>query len=147
MQNVLKGIVCAVATGAAVVVYVPTGHRALAQEVRTQSSGVYSAAQARRGEAVYLQNCTSCHGATLVGAEGGPALVGAAFDDNWSGMTLGDLFEKVRATMPASAPGSLTLKEYADVLAFMLSVGKAPAGATDLPAEPAQLNVITYRKP
>src|SRR6266849_605395 len=74
---------------------------------RSVKDGVYSKAQAGRGQALYTQNCFVCHGETATGGDSGPALSGEGFMDNWKGQTLGDLFDKISQTMPASAPGSL----------------------------------------
>ena len=117
----------------------------VAPQSRSQWDGIYSEAQARRGAAIYGRDCRACHGATLLGAEGGPSLIGADFDSTWSGRTIGELFEKIRSTMPQSAPGSLTEREYADVLAYVLSAGRFPAGTTELPAQPGLLNLLQYQ--
>jgi mono/diheme cytochrome c family protein len=103
-----------------------------AQTGKTQRSGIFTEAQAKRGETVYRQNCASCHGHTLSGAEGGPALVGPDFDSEWNGLTIKDLFDRIRISMPQSAPGSLSNTQYMDVIAFLLKIGKAPAGEMEL---------------
>ena len=46
------------------------------QEMRSVWDGVYTAEQAKRGEALYGQHCAACHGGTLLGAEAAPALTG-----------------------------------------------------------------------
>jgi len=38
----------------------------LAQTSRSVWDGVYTEAQAKRGEAIYEQNCVSCHGPALM---------------------------------------------------------------------------------
>jgi len=55
--------------------------------------GVYSSAQATRGEKAYRENCASCHGVNLEGSGQMPPLSGSDFTTNWNGMTLGDLFD------------------------------------------------------
>src|SRR3989442_1483772 len=78
---------------------------ALAQETqRTVWDGVYSPAQAQRGEAAFVQACSNCHGRTLEGADMTPALTGGAFMANWDGLTVGDLFDRIRISMPADRP-------------------------------------------
>ncbi len=49
--------------------------------------------------------------------------------------------------MPATAPGSLSPEQTADVIAYLLSVGKYPAGAADLPAKAEALKTITLDAP
>ena len=37
-----------------------------------------------------------------------PPLVGGAFTSNWNDLTVGDLFERIRTTMPLDTPGRLS---------------------------------------
>lgn len=104
----------------------------MAQTSRSVWDGVYTDAQAKRGAAVYAANCASCHGTALNGGESAPPLTGSEFFSNWDGLTLGDLFDRIRSTMPADNPGKLTREQDADVLAFMLSVSQFPAGQSEL---------------
>jgi mono/diheme cytochrome c family protein len=114
-----------------------------AQQPRTTWDGVYTAEQARRGAALYKTHCATCHGDTLMGAEAAPALVGDTFNGTWEGVPLADLFERARATMPQDKPGSLSRVQNAEILAYMLEVGKFPAGTAQLDAQ--ALGGITYR--
>src|SRR5262249_50257110 len=43
-----------------------------AQQTKTQWNGIYTEAQAARGEPLYAQNCASCHGPELTGGEMAP---------------------------------------------------------------------------
>lgn len=116
---------------------------------RSVWDGVYTEEQAKRGETVYQKECAACHGEMLNGGESAPALTGGAFQSNWNGLTLGDLFDRIRKTMPLSAPGRLTRQQDADVLAFMLNVNKFPAGKTELYRQSEMLKEIRFesRKP
>jgi len=105
-------------------------------------SGVFSAAQAKRGEAIAGKRCATCHNADLAGGQDGPALVGADALQAWSGTTVGDLFDRVKTTMPADAPQSLSPQETADLVAFILSQNKCPAGDKELPSEMDALKQI-----
>ncbi len=106
-------------------------------------SGVYSAAQAERGLSVILGECARCHGNTLLGGENDtPPLVGAPFQSKWSGLTLGELFEKMYTTMPSDSPGRLSKSDYADALAYILATNKYPAGDKDLAANADALKQI-----
>jgi mono/diheme cytochrome c family protein len=105
-------------------------------------SGVFSAAQATRGEAIAGRRCASCHNADLAGGQDGPALVGADVLRAWSGTTVGDLFDKIRTTMPADAPQSLSAQDTADIVAFILSQNKCPSGEKELPSDLAALKQI-----
>jgi mono/diheme cytochrome c family protein len=107
---------------------------AVAQEAtRSVWDGVYTQDQADRGRPLYNQHCASCHADTLMGGEMSPPLVGGEFMSNWNGLTLGDLFERIRTSMPQNKPGTLSREVNADITAYILSVNKFPAGKTELP--------------
>ena len=117
-----------------------------APEEQTVRSGVYTDAQAIRGGAVYAQKCASCHGANLDGVGQAPPLAGKDFTDGWIDLTAGDLFERIRISMPADSPGSLRRPDVADVLAFMLSKSAYPSGPSDLLGDVTALKTITFVK-
>ena len=105
---------------------------ALGQTSRSVWDGVYTAEQAERGAALYSMECASCHGLALNGGEMAPALTGGEFLSNWSGLTVGDLFDRIRQSMPADRPGSLNREKNADILAHILSMNQFPAGTMEL---------------
>ena len=119
---------------------------ARAQGVAPRSvwTGVYTSEQATRGGPLYSASCGSCHGPALEGGEMAPALSGGPFNANWNGLTLGDLFERVRISMPQNSPGSLSRQAYVDILAFMLRSGSFPEGQSELPRETELLKQITF---
>ena len=106
--------------------------------------GVYSEAQATRGKALYSQECASCHGSELTGGEMAPPLAGGEFMAGWDGLTIGDLFERVRISMPQNAPGSLSGQQNADILAFILSANKYPTGTSELSNQAMVLKTIKF---
>jgi S-disulfanyl-L-cysteine oxidoreductase SoxD len=105
-------------------------------------SGVYSAEQAKRGEASANRSCAKCHNADLTGGQDGPSLVGRETLDAWSALTLGDLFDRIKTTMPADAPQTLSAQETADILAYLLSLNRCPPGEKDLPSDAAALGQV-----
>lgn len=109
-------------------------------------TGLYSEAQATRGERLYEQYCTACHGAKLEGNPAAP-LAGGVFLSRWADgqHTLDDLFYIVRMQMPYSAPGSLAKQQYADIVAFVLKANAYPAGEAELTPSPADLKRITLQ--
>ena len=109
---------------------------------KTTWDGVYSEAQAKRGEALYSTKCAGCHGPDLAGADTAPSLTGPDFNSGWNDQTADDLSERVRTTMPGDAPGSLSRAEVADVVAFIFSKDRFPAGPTDLPTTSPELKEI-----
>src|SRR5262252_1680937 len=111
-------------------------------EKRSVWDGVFTVEQAKRGQARYNAQCASCHGDTLAGGESAPALAGGEFLSTWNGLTLGDLFDRTRTTMPQNKPGSLSREASAEILAYVLSVNQFPAGKADLPQSSEALREI-----
>jgi mono/diheme cytochrome c family protein len=109
--------------------------------------GVYSATQAARGSDGFARNCAICHGASLGGMGEAPALVGAQFISDFNGLSVGDLFERIRTTMPLNNPGGLSRDQYADILAFMLKSNGYPVGSRELYRRTEYLNVIRFEPP
>jgi mono/diheme cytochrome c family protein len=93
--------------------------------------GVYTAAQARRGQAQFEQNCALCHRADLGGLSG-PALKGDRFLDQWREFQLEVLVNDMRSQMPQRSPGSLPANAYLDIAAYLLEANGLPAGKTEL---------------
>jgi len=104
--------------------------------------GVYTDEQAKRGEAIYYARCAGCHGPELEGGDMTPALTGGMFTSNWNDLSVGDLFERIRVTMPLDSPRTLSRQQSADVLAFLLKANRWPAGAAELPRELEPLKEI-----
>ncbi len=94
----------------------------------------YTLAQARAGAVVYRRSCLQCHGADLQGAAGpsvaGTEFVATATRNKWS---LSDVRTTVFENMPFSNPGSLTPKQYAGVMAFLLASNCYPPGSKPFP--------------
>jgi mono/diheme cytochrome c family protein len=96
---------------------------------RTVWDGVYTEAQADRGKELVVGHCGYCHGEDLKGGPGAPQLVGPEFMFGWINRTAGDFFEQVQMTMPLDAPGSMTPRQYADVVAAIFRANGFPAHA------------------
>lgn len=110
--------------------------------------GVYTKEQAERGKTVYLAECVLCHGETLLGAEDGPALTGEYFRAAWDGRTADEIVERIRKTMPTNGPGFLSRAQSTDLVAYILSDNKYPAGESEMEPSLAELKkiVITAKK-
>src|SRR5437773_11975586 len=117
---------------------------AAAQQAKSQWDGVYTEDQAKRGEGFYSQYCASCHGPDLTGGEMAPGLTGGEFSSNWNDLSIGELFERMRISMPQNAPGSLSRQQNADILSFVLFKSSFPAGQTELPTQTEVLNTIKF---
>jgi mono/diheme cytochrome c family protein len=117
-----------------------------AQASRSVWDGVYTDEQAKRGAAVYFERCVHCHGPTLAGGtDGAGALTGPTFNGNWNGVALDLMLERVRSTMPVDKPASLSRQQTADVLAYVFSVNRFPAGKAELPRQAEMLNLIQFK--
>jgi S-disulfanyl-L-cysteine oxidoreductase SoxD len=114
-----------------------------AAQTQTVRQGVYTEAQATRGQAIYNDRCISCHGDGLAGRSG-PPLTGDAFLTVWSMEPLFELASKVRNTMPQTDPGTLSWQQTADLVAYILQAGKFPSGRTELRGDEQALKEITW---
>lgn len=132
----VAGLACAVLAWSGVAAAVPSAPR-------STRDGVFTAAQAERGE-VAFRACTYCHGRDLRGGDDppGPALKGEIFLRKWSDRPLADLFERIAETMPRDRPGTLEPQVYADIVAYLLSANRLPAGPSELTAAPDTLRDI-----
>jgi cytochrome c len=124
--------------------------------------GVYSSDQAARGRVLYDRYCASCHLPDLDGRPSGaglfippdryvvprpsPALDGYEFQANWTSLTLWNLFERIRISMPQDAPGSLTRQQNVDIVAYILERNAYPAGSFELPPSKDVLDWITVEQ-
>ncbi|MGE3275462.1 MAG: cytochrome c [Vicinamibacterales bacterium] len=106
--------------------------------------GVYTEAQATHGADVYAENCASCHAGNLMGDGFAPALTGGPFANNWNGLTVGDLFERIRTTMPPDGPDKVSREDKAAIIAYILKVAGFPAGERPLADRTAYLKQISY---
>lgn len=120
------------------------GQSATSQSATSVWDGVYSDAQAKKGETVYFTNCAVCHGDDFAGREQAPALAGLAFMEKWNRATVRKLFEKVEL-MPPTQPKSLPAQDYVDAVAYLLSVNELPAGPSALPNDRAALGRIEIK--
>ena len=109
-----------------------------AQAPKTVNDGVYSSAQAGRGQALFQSICTTCHAPDR--------FTGAEFVSAWSGKPVVELFKAVQ-TMPEDNPGSLNPQQYSDVIAYFLQLNKYPSGADELKGDAAALGAIQMVAP
>ena len=104
--------------------------------------GVFTAEQAERGAEAYKTSCSECHGGDLMGDGFAPALSGADFQGNWNDLSVGDLFERIRISMPPSGPTGVTPAQKADIVAYVFNQNKYPAGTTELEPKTEVLKLI-----
>jgi quinoprotein glucose dehydrogenase len=99
---------------------------------RSVWDGAFTKEQAKRGEGLYAQNCSTCHGPDLSGNDEAAPLTGSAFLSNWDGLTVGDLTERVRVSMPPNKLGTVSRQQIVDILSYVLSFNNFPAGKSEL---------------
>jgi mono/diheme cytochrome c family protein len=109
---------------------------------KTVWDGVFSKAQADRGAANYKSACSECHGNDLAGDGFAPALTGSEFMGNWNDLSVGDLFERIRISMPPSGPSTVTPAQKADIVAHLMNQNKFPAGTGELEPNTEALKLI-----
>jgi mono/diheme cytochrome c family protein len=125
--------------GAALVTVV-AGSLGAQQAARSARDGIYSPAQAQRGERLFDSICASCHELEEFTGRG-------AYFDLVDGQSLWETFDYVSTEMPEDDPGSLEPEEYAAVLAYLLRGYGLPSGVSELPTERQPLEILTIAKP
>ena len=104
---------------------------------RTVLDGVYTTAQARRGQEQFEQSCAGCHRRDLGGVSG-PALKGDRFLDHWREFPVDVLVNDMRNQMPLGNPGGLPASTYVDIAAYLLEANGLPAGTGELTQDVAE---------
>lgn len=130
-QRVVLGtlaLLALVASGAAA-----SASLALSSQKRSLNDGVYTAKQAERGSRLWRRTCAECHQPN--------EFVG--YLHGYVGMPVSFLFDSIRAQMPQNNPGSLSRKQYADVLAYVFEMNGLPVGEADMDSDADSLDQIT----
>jgi mono/diheme cytochrome c family protein len=102
----------------------------------TTLDGVYTSEQAERGKGTYQQACSQCHALDWYTGE----VVKA-----WEDAPLYGLFEVISTKMPEDNPGSLSRREYVDLLAYILELNGMPAGDQSLSTGASRLRQILFK--
>jgi mono/diheme cytochrome c family protein len=113
-----------------------------AEQGKSVWDGVFTAEQAKRGEASYSENCASCHGADMSGDGFAPALSGTDFAGNWNDLSVGDLYERIRISMPPTGPNAVPAQGKVDIVAHILNFNKYPTGTAELEPKTEMLKMI-----
>src|SRR5215472_13507222 len=108
--------------------------------------GVYTAAQAERGRSAYETSCVNCHNRDLAGSVRAPALRGDKFMLSWQNGSVNNLYSKIRFSMPATYPDSVSDDVKLDILAYLLQQNGFPAGSADLKMDSERLEAIQIVK-
>ncbi|HEY7338802.1 MAG TPA: cytochrome c [Bryobacteraceae bacterium] len=108
--------------------------------------GVYTAAQADRGKSAYETSCVNCHNHDLAGSVRAPALRGDKFMLDWQNGSVNALFSKIRFSMPATYPETVSDEVKLDIVAYLLQQNGFPAGSAELKMDAEQLDAIQIVK-
>lgn len=106
---------------------------------RSVLDGVYTAAQAERGQTAYRSDCAPCHASGFFRGE--------PFRMIWSGQPASGFFDVMSTSMPIDNPASLEPEEYAAILAYILELNGYPAGDVELPGTMEELDLILIEDP
>ena len=91
---------------------------------KTTNDGVYTTAQADRGKKTFNEKCSGCHEPSRFS--------GDSFHEAWDGKPLKEIWDIASGTMPEDNPGSLKQQEYADIIAYFLSLNAYKTGDAEL---------------
>lgn len=108
-------------------------------EGATIMDGVFTAAQADRGQQIAQANCFGCHSQM--------EWENPMFLSVWSGRPIDGFVSNIQATMPYDSPGRLTRQEYTDIVSYMLELNDAPAGDVELPSDEDAQGMIEMVRP
>jgi len=106
------------------------------------SADSLAAAAARQldvGEQWFRSVCMECH------AMGN--LTNPDFRLQWRGKSAFELFERIRSTMPANKPGTLSQGTYASIVAYLMKVNGMPVGARRVSSDSSALASIRLTFP
>jgi mono/diheme cytochrome c family protein len=121
------------------------GQRSMGVESAQSNSGSF-AEQSIRGKEKFDGNCAYCHGRDLSGHDPAPALSGDTFMSDWGSRMVGDLFDKIRTTMPQTSPGSLNRQTYLDIVAYLLQANGMASDKDELKDNPDALKNMKVGK-
>ena len=102
-------------------------------------AGLFTSAQAERGQEQFVESCSECHSSS--------EFRGRQFEFSWGRRSVGDLYRHVFDNMPEDAPASLTPQQYVDVIAYILEINDFPDGDQELPADEAILGTYPLTPP
>lgn len=132
------------------IVAIPVGLLSLISAARLGAQniwdGVYTTAQADRGKTAFETSCINCHNRDLAGSVRGPALRGDKFMLDWQDGSVNNLFTKIRFSMPATYPDSVSDEVKLDIVAYLLQVNGFPAGSEELKKDADRLEAIQIVK-
>ena len=109
-----------------------------AQAQTSVKAGVYTSAQADRGQALFRSKCASCHAPNRFTDD--------FFYTSFAGKPLWEMFDVISDSMPEDNPGSMKKEEYADVIAYLLQLNRFPTGDAELQPGASAMGAIKVEK-
>jgi len=95
-----------------------------AEVLPSEEAGYFTQAQSERGREVFQAVCGECHYTS--------EFRGRGFEWTWRRQTVRNLFDTVVETMPEDEPGSLSDRQYIDIIAYILQLNEYPSGGVEL---------------
>ncbi len=117
----------------------PVGLHAQAPAQSPDSLAAAAMRQFDVGEQWFKSACMECH---AVGN-----LTNPDFRLAWRGKSAFELFERIRSTMPANKPGTLTQGTYASIVAYLMKVNGMPVGTRRVSSDSSALASIRLTFP
>jgi len=99
-------------------------------EQRTILDGVYTEEQAARGQRVYENLCSRCHGGEDFGPVRASDLTSPDFIDNWREYDLGFMYSMILEDMPPDGGAKPLPEQIVDVIPYILHWNEYPTGDT-----------------
>lgn len=128
--SVLSAAIALLATPAVARAQAPTA---------ADSAAAAAARQLEVGEQWFKSACWECH---QIGNLQNPD-----FRLAWRGKSAYELFERIRSTMPANKPGTLTQGTYASIVAYLMKVNGMPVGTRRVSSDSSALASIVLTFP
>ncbi|MBI4473969.1 MAG: cytochrome c [Acidobacteria bacterium] len=99
---------------------------------KTVWAGVYTAAQAERGQAAFETHCINCHQGDIADDDSAARFRDRNFMERWRESDLESFYTFIKVTMPRRRPGSLPENVYVDIVANFLHANRFPTGSQEL---------------
>ena len=109
------------------------------QTPETSMDGIFTAAQAERGEGLFGSLCQRCHSVQ--------EFTGRSFDTIWAGVPAAALYTQIANTMPLDQPGSLGIPQVTALMAYIFAANDMPNGNTPLAGDMEWMMGITLARP
>lgn len=114
----------------------PAATEAAAPAADTGVDALFTAEQARRGEAVYQRVCLECHTRT--------EFTERPFLFAWEGTSVAQVYSYIAENMPDDGPGSLPERTYLDAMAYILELNGYPAGTSELTGDLERMGAVAF---